>query len=226
VRLGEWHGLSLSPDGRFVLAFPGGQYTSDHLVLVPTGAGDTREIRHASIQQFATATWFPDGKRIAVVSDNEERSRRRLFAWDVDMSAPPRPLSPEAEVDAHPVVSPNGRLVVVAIAGAGPVLFPVDGGTAQPVRGSAAADQPLGWSTDGRGLFVSRRRLIAPSFAQAFIDRIEIATGERRLWRELAPVDPAGVSGIFSVRVAPDAQSYAYAYASSISSLFLAEGLK
>jgi Tol biopolymer transport system component len=94
VRFGEYRGLSLSPDGRFVLALPGGQEYSDRLLVVPTGAGERRELRHASLTGLDAATWFPDGRRIAVVN-SEERRRGQLLVWDVEMSAPPRALSAE-----------------------------------------------------------------------------------------------------------------------------------
>jgi protein kinase-like protein len=102
VFLGEYRGLALSPDGRFVLALPAGEDYSDRLLVVPTGAGERRELRHASLQSCEAAAWFPDGRRIAVVSrEGRDRDRtprrRRLFVWDVDMSAPPRALSPPVE---------------------------------------------------------------------------------------------------------------------------------
>ena len=44
----------------------------------------------------------------------------------------------------------------------------------------------------------------------ARIERVEVATGRRQLWKELRPADPAGVFGITSVVVTPDGTSYAY----------------
>ena len=62
VRIGDGYGLSLSPDGRYVLSFPGDQSIRDHLILVPTGAGEERELRHPSIREFAFGgAWFPKG---------------------------------------------------------------------------------------------------------------------------------------------------------------------
>jgi hypothetical protein len=60
----------------------------------------------------------------------------------------------------------------------------------------------------------------------ARIERLEIATGRRQPWKELRPADPAGVFGITSVVVTPDGMSYAYTFASSIGSLYLAEGVR
>jgi hypothetical protein len=224
VRLGEYYGCSLSPDGRWALAFPSAHYSSDHLVLVPTGAGEPRELRSALIPSFLRAAWFPDGKRIAVVTA-EERNRRRLFLWDIEMSAPPRALSPEGEI-GRPVVSPDGRSIVASVAGTGLVLYPVDGGPGAPVRGGAAPDEPLRWTSDGRWLFVRRTPSLHANAARVWIDRIEMATGKRDAWRELTPSDPAGVHAIWTVHITPDGKSYVYAFDSTLGALYLAEGLR
>jgi hypothetical protein len=223
VRLGEYYGLSLSPDGRWALAFPSGRYSSDHLVLVPTGAGEPRELRHASIPSFYAAAWFPDRKRIAVITA-EARARRRLFVWDIETSAPPRALS-EGELDS-PVVSPDGRTVVVSVAGTGLLQCPVDGGPGQPVRGCAAQDEPLRWTSDGRWMFVRRVPASVPNTMRVWIDRIDMVTGKREPWRELTPTDPAGVCAIGAVHLTPDGKSYVYAFYATLGDLYLAEGLR
>ena len=177
VRLGAYYGLALSPDGRWALAFPSGRYSSDHLVLVPTGAGEPRELRHASISRFESAAWFPDGKRIAVL--DREGALRRLSVWDVEMSAPPRALLPEGNIDS-PVVSPDGRSVVATVANRGLMLYPVDGGPSRPLPGSTAQDQPLRWSADGRWLFVRGTRMPQPDVRPGSIGLISpVGSGSR-----------------------------------------------
>jgi hypothetical protein len=224
VRLGDYRGLSLSPDGRWVLALPPGVEYSDRLLVVPTGAGEKRELRHALAPRVRAAAWFPDGKRIAVVS-GENRQPQQLLVWDVEPSAPPRVLARDAGTD-RPVVSPDGRTVVAVTAGVGPVLHPVDGSPSRPVRGGAAEDQPLAFTRDGRELFVRRTREYHPNTTRLWIDRIEIATGKRVPWKELTPGDPAGARAIGTALVTPDGKSYAYAVASSLRELYLAEGLR
>jgi hypothetical protein len=58
------------------------------------------------------------------------------------------------------------------------------------------------------------------------VDRIDLATGRRTLWKELMPPDPVGVIWIGAVRIAADERSYAYQYSRSSSELFLVEGLQ
>jgi hypothetical protein len=60
----------------------------------------------------------------------------------------------------------------------------------------------------------------------ALIDRIDLAAGARAPWKEREPADRAGVFGINSVVVTPDGAAYAYTVASSLGTLYLAEGLK
>ena len=219
VMVGEGSPLSLSPDGRFVLALPEALGAGDRLLVIPTGAGERRELRHPSIPRFFEAAWFPDGRHIAVVGGPDEK-RMRLFLWDVDGTEPPRPLSPEADFE-HPVVAPDGRWVTAARKGAPPELYAVDGGSPRPLPGGRGDDGPLRWAADGRSLYV-RRGTGMP----ARVERVEIATGRRQLWKELRPADPAGVFDIRSVVVTPDGKSYAYTFASSIGSLYLAEGIR
>ena len=224
VRLGEYRGLSLSPDGRSVLALPEGQDFSDRLLVVPTGAGERRELRHASLTRIDAASWFPDGRRITVVNRGEHR-QGQLLVWDVEMSAPPRLLSAKGDIRT-PVVAPDGRTVAAAVAGTGPVLCPADGGPCRPVMAGAAQDQPLQWSSDGRWLFVRRTPVYQPNTPTSWIDRIEVATGSRQPWKELRPADPAGAYAIGGVYLTPDGKSYVYSVGASLGELYLAEGLK
>jgi Fe-S oxidoreductase len=60
----------------------------------------------------------------------------------------------------------------------------------------------------------------------ARIIRIDLETGRRELWKELMPLDPAGVERISNVVVAPEVHVYAYAFARVLSDLFVVEGLK
>ena len=225
ARLSGLEGHALSPDGRFVLATPGGRVYSDHLLVVPTGAGETRELRHALASQIHTAAWFPDGRRIALVSGGDGQPEK-LLVWDIAASAPPRVLAATGVGEDRPVVSPDGRTVVASVDGVGPVLHPVDGSAGKPLRGGAPLDQAIGFTSDGRWLFVRRTPVWHPNIGRAWIDRIELATGKRQPWREVAPVDPAGVRAIGTVVVTPDGSSYAYVVESSLRQLFLAEGLR
>lgn len=130
ARLGEYRGLSLSPDGQRVLALPPGLDYADRLLVVPTGAGEARELRHPLVPRVRAAAWFPDGRRIAVIS-GVNRGPRQLLIWDIERDTPPRVLAPDVGT-GRPVVSPDSRAVAATVGGVGPVLHPVDGSPPGP----------------------------------------------------------------------------------------------
>jgi eukaryotic-like serine/threonine-protein kinase len=217
VRLGDGEPNALSPDGRWALATPASGRL-DHLLLLPTGVGEPRELRHPSIQTFIGATFCPDGKRLIVAAGPEPR-RARLYAWDPD-SGVPRPISTEEEWGGF-VVSPDSRWVAAQGLASGLMLVPIEGGEARPVPGREEGDGPRRWSPDSRWLFVQRIAVQPPR-----VDRIDVRTGERHLWKEIMPADLTGVMRIGFVIPTPDGRGYAYDYFAALQSLYLAEGLR
>ena len=59
----------------------------------------------------------------------------------------------------------------------------------------------------------------------ARITRVEVATGRREVWRELAPADPAGVTFVRPI-LTRDARAYVYTYHRYLSDLYLVSGLR
>lgn len=55
---------------------------------------------------------------------------------------------------------------------------------------------------------------------------VELASGKRKLWKELNPPDPAGINFIRTPHISADGKSYAYNYNRILSDLFLVDGLK
>jgi len=70
-------------------------------------------------------------------------------------------------------------------------------------------------------LFVTR-----PGDWPTRIMRLDITTGQRAPWRELMPLDNAGVQNIGPIRITPDGKSYVYGFQRRLSDLYLVEGLK
>ena len=57
--------------------------------------------------------------------------------------------------------------------------------------------------------------------------RIEVATGRREPWKDLAPSELAGVIQVVPVLMTPDGKWYVYGYGSAATSdLYLIEGLR
>src|SRR5438876_10023455 len=63
VLLGEGGAVALSPDGKWAIVQPQGSPTQ--LKLLPTGAGEPKDLTHDNINH-TWARWFPDRMRILV----------------------------------------------------------------------------------------------------------------------------------------------------------------
>ena len=100
-------------------------------------------------------------------------------------------------------------------------LYPIDGGTPSPMPGTETGEIPIQWASDNTALFVYE-----PTGLPARVMRVTLATGERTLWKELSPSDPAGVYRIAPVLLTPDGTQYAYNGIRALSDLYVAEGVK
>jgi Protein kinase domain len=56
--------------------------------------------------------------------------------------------------------------------------------------------------------------------------RLELATGERTLWREFSPADSAGVVGTIDPTLTPDGSAWAYSILRHLNDLYVVEGLR
>jgi Tol biopolymer transport system component len=216
VRLGNGNPQRLSPDGNWVLAIT--HSTPEQLFLLPTKAGEPRTITNDAIDHF-TAAWTPDGKQVVFYGVEPGKSPR-LYVQDVE-SGKPRPISPEGAVASFILVAPDGKLAI----GTGPDgnrwLFPISGGEPHPIPGLQLNERIAGFSADGKNVF-SYNIAGLPGI----VTRIDLATGKRTVWMELRPADPAGVDSIGGGAITPDEKSYVYAYARTLSDLYVVEGLK
>jgi len=61
---------------------------------------------------------------------------------------------------------------------------------------------------------------------RARVDRLDLQTGKRTLWKELIPSDPAGVETIGPIMITPDAKTCIFGYHRMLADLYLVEGLK
>ncbi len=215
--LGQGGSFDLSPDGRWALttSFPG----RDELVLLPTGPGQPRSLGKAG-PKYQWATFFPDGKRILATASEPGRSPR-LFVQDV-AGGTPRPISPEgvSALDWESV-SPDGKSVAAIGADRRIAIYSVQPFEPVPVAGFDPGELPIGWTAEGRGLYVWN-----PSELPARVYVVDVPTGRRTLWKEILPPDPAGILGLWPVLISRDGKSYAYSYRRVLGDLYVAEGLK
>jgi hypothetical protein len=217
VRLGEGVPFSISPDERWVLGVT--DVTSEpKLSMLPTGAGSPRSIALPGLA-VRTAEWFPDGKRI-LVTGHEENQGDRLFVLE-SADAKPRAVSPPGYRAFVRSISPDGKLAATQGPDRRRYLYPLAGGEPQPIPGIVPGEDPVGWMAGGQWLFVFDRGKIPGR-----VFRIELATGKREFWRELVPLDPAGIDLLSPPALTPDGKTYVYSYNRILSDLFLASGVK
>jgi len=216
VLLGEGGAVSLSPDGKWVVAQT--QASPAQLRLLTTGAGEAKDLTKDNINH-SWAHWFPDGKRV-LFSGNEPGKGVKLYVLDV-ASGKSQPITSEGVSGTAFVISPDSQ----SVAAIGPdekgYLYPVAGGDPRPIAGLNPGEQPITFSADGRSLYVYQ-----PGELPAKVDRLDLQTGKRTLWKELIPSDPAGVETIGPILMTPDAKTCVFGYHRMLADLYLVEGLK
>ncbi len=216
VLLGEGGAVALSPDGKSVIAQT--QDSPSQLKLLTTGAGEAKDLTKDNINH-SWSHWFPDGKRI-LFSGNEPGKGVRLYVSDL-ASGKSQPITQEGVNGTAFVISPDSQWV----AGIGPdhkgYLFPVAGGEPQVIPGLNPGEQPITFSSDSRSLYVYQ-----PGELPALVNRLDLQTGQRSLWKQLMPSDPAGVETIGPILMTPDAKTCVFGYHRMLADLYLVEGLK
>lgn len=214
VKLGEGKALALSRDGRSAIVLQ--DTPTPTLVVLPTGAGEPTRLPAGTVTEYYWASWFPDGKRIMFVGAEQGR-QPRSYVQSVD-GGEPEPVTTEGITGV--LISPDGETIVASSVYGEYFMVPVSGGDPEAVAGLNAEDIPLQWSDDSRFLYV--RDSAAMSLR---IYRVQLSTGTRELWKDLAPADRAGViaiqAGRTGVRLTPDGKTYVYTYWTAFSELYL-----
>jgi Tol biopolymer transport system component len=218
VRLGDGFGYGLSPDGRWVLSFRVSG-TRLEFVLLPTRAGEPIRIAEDLPPSFHGAGWLPDSQSF-VFSGSSPGEGARLYLQRIDGSKPEAIELPDADLRG-PVVSTDGRLVAALDSDGEIVLQALNGSSTRPLAGAEDGEVPIQWSTDARTLYVYR-----PNLLPVRVFELDVATGRRRLWKEIPISDPNGLDGNVVVVMTPNGRSYAYSFYRGMAELYLAEGLK
>ncbi len=216
VRLGDGQSLALSPDGKWALSSRGDNQTD--LFILPTGPGEPKQLDGHGIIH-SSAHWFPDGTRV-LLSGTESNHGVRLYVQDIATNKI-KPISPEGTNGLSFALSPDGQFVAAVGPDGKGYLFPVDAGNPKPITGLQSGEVPVAWSADGRSLYIYQGGELP-----AKIYRLDIGSGNRTLWKQLMPPDPAGVEYVGPIMPSPDGTSYAYGYRRLLSDLYLVEGLK
>ena len=218
IRLGTGDAIQISPDGTRVVVV-----SADAKVfsVAPVGMGATRVIPNPEgLSYEGLPSWLRDGKRIVTVA---RRGDEPALAWVIDVTTGEsrsfgRP-GIQSEFFGCPPVSPDGRFVVLQDATGTPMRWPVDGGEPLPIPGWVDGEQPLAFTQDGAGLFVSRAGIPVE------IERLDLADGKRIPWKTVAPSDAAGLR-IVAPTITPDGKHWALSTSKLLTDLFVVKGLR
>jgi Tol biopolymer transport system component len=216
VLLGQYHSADLSPDGKWAIV---ANQEGTELTLLPTGAGQARKLSIVGIR-IQQSDFFPDGRRI-LVSGSETGRGLRLYVYDIEQGKL-LAVTPEGvgTINSDPI-SPDGRSAFAFGPDKRLMIYPTQPGEPRSVPGVDIADVPIRWTPDGRAIWVFK-----PNEVPTKIYRLDVTTGQRALWKDLTPPDPAGVLQMGPIMMTPDGKSYVYSYRRTLDELFLVEGLR
>jgi dipeptidyl aminopeptidase/acylaminoacyl peptidase len=215
VRLGDGIATGFSPDGRWVVSANRADPTV--MTLLPTGAGENVTLPTGGIRVHY-AVWMPDGKSLCLAG-NESGKRIRLYRYDLDRHEAV-PFTEEGVGRTVADVSPDGRFVIAGGPSAGFALYPVAGGAPRPLEILDQSEKPIGWTADGSALWILQRGRIPAS-----VFRLDLETGRRELWKEIAPRTRSGVDGLNNICISSDGETYAASFTQVLSELYTVRGL-
>jgi Tol biopolymer transport system component len=214
IALGKGVGVGFSPDNLWVLTSD--NKTPSQFTLVPTGAGEPRQVTHDQIDHLA-GRFLPDGKRVIFIG-REQGHAARAYLLDLDSGAT-KPLTPEGVTGR--ALSPDGTHFMAKSKGTW-MKWSLDGGEPMPVPGMQSDDLVFAWVGDGRQLLIGRPDEVRPRKVYLF----DIATQKRTLWKAFGPQDMTGASNPGIPVISSDGKHYAYQVVRNLSDLYVVNGLK
>jgi serine/threonine protein kinase len=218
VRLEEGRGRDLSPDGSYVLALTND--APERMQLIPTGAGEMREIPVERIENYQAARFLPGGDQIVIVGSLKGEGNR---LWRVPISGgEPVVLSDPIIGSAFfHAVSPDGQRFAIGTVDQKSMIFSTAAHEPpQVVPGAEKDELPVHWRTADELLICKRLD------RETQVIAIDLKTGARRVERTLRPSDVAGVMGVFPIHYATESDSYVFGYRLLSSSLFVVSGVR
>jgi len=186
------------------------------LALLPTFAGESRDLPAGAIEKFISAEWFSDGNHILIYG-SEPGHRWRCYVQNLTGGIPV-PKTPEGTYSCTP--SQDGKSILAEYPKGKFSLYQLDGAKAIPVPGLEHEDEIIGFDDDGHHLYLYRN-----SESKTKLYRIETTTGMRALWKEIGLPDPV-VDTVYSILLTPDGKWYACSYLRAVSDLYVVRGLK
>ena len=217
VRLGDGRSPTLSPDGKWALALNASARRS--LVELPTGAGESRT--NLDRGRSRSPGLFPAGcPTYSGTGQHAGGHGLRLWLQGIEEGAP-RPVTPEGVSIAYrSCISPDGKRVAAEDPEGKITIYPLAAGSPTIVPNTQPGDVPVQWTPDEKSLLVGRREVPSKIFT------IDLATGQRKLFRSFSPADPTGLFSNAPPQFSLDLKSYVYTYQRITSDLYVVDGLR
>jgi hypothetical protein len=216
--------MGFSRDGKWALGLI---QSPPQLVLYPTGAGETVRLTISPLDRIQGVGWFPDSSSILILG-SEPSKPLRLYRQELG-GDPPKPIFHESVIpnpnlpwNIGNAISPNGKNILAVDATRTWQMYPVDGASPRAVRGLSPWDFILGWTPDGRSVYVSESAQAVPFQ----VELIDLVTGRREPFREFGPADRAGLISIMVTSLSGTGDQYAYGYRQRPSALFIVSARK
>ena len=208
VKLGPGKALALSPDGKWALALQPTR-PQPQLILLPTSQGQPKPLSNPGIKEYHYASFFPDGKQILFTGiEARDGAVIRSFIQDIN-TGNFHAFTEEGTTALR--VSPDGKRVITLQPDRTFYIQDLHGGEPKEIPGLERDDEPIQWSDDGRAVFVKA----AGDFATK-IYRVNLASGERREWRDIDPPNKIGLVGLEvnsgGILITPDGKVCIYTY--------------
>ncbi len=216
VNLGEGNPLQFSPDGQWVLALARAPGYPGKLVLLPTGVGEPRSVETGGVT-VRYAQFVADGKSLIVAGTKNDDDSVRLWRVSIE-GGEPTPVGPSSLVRLPYYVSPDGRWIAAREGDKPTMLYPVEGGDPIAIPGLRPEDELQPWTMESSAVLV-----MSPGEMPALIHRIDLETGARTPFREIAPPDAAGVYSMRGFRFSPDGQTFGYTFSVQFDDLYLVD---
>jgi len=216
VRLGYGICHALSVDARWAITNTFEELNK--VIELPTGPGEPREHELPGLTGFGLA-WAIPGDRLLVYGRGPDNPPGMYLVAGRD-PASIRAVAPDV-VAGGCVPSADGTRLAYKDTQNRIWLAPIEGGERRPVEGALPNEFPVTFDPDGRSLLMGRS-----TESGLRIDRLDPDTGERALWKTLAPGEPAGVIDVGPVFISADARAYVYSYRRVLGTLYLAQGLR
>ena len=217
VNLGDGSAMGITPDGKYVVAQVPSQPTK--IRILPTGAGEARtfDVAPVNVDRYFVS-WMP-GDREFVFLGHEGVTAPHAYVAALS-GGPARPLTRQPGAHFWNRVSPDGRYVLQGPGVAqnwnvSPELVDLKTGEVRPAP-VRKDDGLIDWDREGRHIYV-----VQEAEHETTLLKVDVATGERSLWKTIRPADPAGVLSTSRFFVTPSGGAYTYTVTRVLSCLYV-----